>query len=337
MRKVFNPAHVKPDDYYTIAVDSNGVIQHFLYTPHRSPDRPVQVELRESSLIGHRLDLPLERRTEIISVSIEDNLSNAISAAGESDGLSALLFDEVFGAVIDFQLDPRQGDQIGIVFEKLYKDSRFVRYGHVLLARYQGQRISKLGIRYPDQKGQESYYDSKGESLGRMFLLKPLSVNRVTSRFNRKRFHPILKKRVPHLGTDYGAPTGTYVWTTARGKVTYAGRKGGYGKMVEVTHANNYRTRYAHLSKILVRKGQRLQQKDLIGEVGATGRATGPHLHYEIIKNGTHTNPERINKGATGQALAKSLYPAFAQQRDTLLRILENSLDTPHLAIGSTD
>ena len=337
LRKVFNPAHVKPDDYYTLAVDSNDVIQHFLYTPHRSPDRPVQVELRESSLIGHRLDLPLERRTEILSLRIKDNLSNAISTAGESDGLSALLFDEVFGAVIDFQLDPRQGDQIGIVFEKLYKDSRFVRYGHVLLARYQGQRISKLGIRYPDQKGQESYYDSKGESLGRMFLLKPLSVNRVTSRFNRKRFHPILKKRVPHLGTDYGAPTGTHVWTTARGKVTYAGRKGGYGKMVEVTHANNYRTRYAHLSKILVRKGQRLQQKDLIGEVGATGRATGPHLHYEIIKNSTHINPERINKGATGQALAQSLRPAFAQRRDALLRILEDRSDTPHLAIGSTD
>ena len=119
--------------------------------------------------------------------------------------------------------------------------------------------------------------------------------------------------------------------------MTYAGRKGGYGKMVEVTHANNYRTRYAHLSKILVRKGQRLQQKDLIGEVGATGRATGPHLHYEIIKNSTHINPERINKGATGQALAQSLRPAFAQRRDALLRILEDRSDTPHLAIGSTD
>jgi murein DD-endopeptidase MepM/ murein hydrolase activator NlpD len=197
--------------------------------------------------------------------------------------------------------------------------------------------VSKVGIRYPDAEGREDYYDSQGKSLGRMFMLKPLSINRITSRFNRKRFHPILKKRVPHLGTDYGAPTGTRVWTTARGRVTYAGRKGGYGNLVEITHANGYRTRYAHLSKILVRNGQRVQQKDTIGKVGATGRATGPHLHYEIIKDGRHINPQSVNKGSTGQPLPKALLPAFSAKRDELLQRLQQNRSQRRLASDSRD
>ena len=209
LRKIFKPSQVRPDDYYAITLDTNGVIQRFRYTPHGKPDQPIAVELRDSLLVGRQLTLPLERRTAIIAVDIEDNLSNAINQAGEGDALSALLFDDIFGAVIDFQLDPRRGDRLGVVFEKLYLDGHFVRYGQVLLADYQGQQVTKLGIRYPDGAGAEAYYDANGESLGRMFMLKPLSVTRITSRFNRKRFHPILKKRVPHLGTDYGAPTGT--------------------------------------------------------------------------------------------------------------------------------
>lgn len=337
LRTVFNPAKVKPEDYYTITLDTNDVVLHFRYTPRREPDQPVDIKLRDSSLVGRQLNLPLDRRTETLSVNIADNLSNAISQAGEGDALSTMLFDGIFGAVIDFQLDPRRGDRLGIVFEKLYMDDKFVRYGHVLLASYQGQQVSKVGIRYPDAEGHEDYYDSKGESLGRMFMLKPLSINRITSRFNRKRFHPILKKRVPHLGTDYGAPSGTKVWTTARGRVTYAGRKGGYGNLVEVTHANGYRTRYAHLSKILVRNGQRVKQQQVVGKIGATGRATGPHLHYEIIKDGRHINPQSVNKGATGQPLAKTFLPAFSHKRDELLQLLKQRQSHQRLASGYRD
>ena len=334
LRKIFKPAQVRPDDYYAIVLDTNDVIQHFRYTPTARPDQPVEVAWRDSLLVGRRLTLPLERRTQILTVAIEDNLSNAISQAGEGDALSALLFDRIYSAVIDFQLDPRRGDRLSAVYEKLYLDGRFVRYGHVLLANYEGQQVNKIGIRYPDGEGVESYFDGKGESLGRMFLLKPLTINRITSRFNRKRFHPILKKRVPHLGTDYGAPTGTPVWTTARGKITYAGRKDSYGKMVEVTHQNGYRTRYAHLSKIYVRNGQHVQQQERIGAVGATGRATGPHLHYEIIQNGRHINPQSINRGATGQPLAKDRLPAFVQHRDNLLQLLASP---QRLTAGSGD
>lgn len=320
---VFDPARVKPGDSYEVVIDSSDAIRRFRYTPHRTPDRPIEVALRDGQLVGRQLQLPLERRVERLEVRIENNLSNAIGEAGEGGALSDVVADDIFGAVIDFQRDPRRGDRLGIVFEKLYIDERFVRYGHVLLARYKGERVTKLAVRYAPAEGEDAYYDSSGHSLGRMFVLKPLRASRITSRFNRQRFHPVLKKQRPHLGTDYGAPTGTLVWTTARGQVAYAGRKGGYGKLVEIVHPNGYRTRYAHLSKILVRKGQRVEQKDFIGKVGATGLATGPHLHYEIIKDGRHINPERINTGSDVPKLAADLLPDFIQKRDALLHILD--------------
>lgn len=319
---ILNPAQVKPGDYYEVAIDSSDVIRRFRYTPHRTPDRPIEVELRDGQFVARQLQLPLDRRVERLEVHIENNLSNAISEAGEGNALSDVLADDIFGAVIDFQRDPRRGDRLGIVFEKLYLDGRFVRYGHVLLAQYQGERVAELGVRYAPAEGEDAYYNASGQSLGRLFVLKPLGVNRITSHFNRQRFHPIHKEQRPHLGTDYGAPTGTLVWTTARGEVAYAGWKNGYGKLVEIVHPNGYRTRYAHLSKILVRKGELVQQKEIIGKVGATGLATGPHLHYEIIKDGHHINPEHINTGRVVPTLAEDLLPDFVHKRDALLHIL---------------
>ena len=327
---ILNPSQVKPGDYYEVVIDTSDVIRRFCYTPHRTPDRPIEVELRAGQFVARQLQLPLERRVERLEVHIENNLSNAISKAGEGSALSDLIADDLFGAVIDFQRDPRRGDRLGIVFEKLYLDERFVRYGQVLLARYEGERVTELAVRYAPTEGEDAYYNASGRSLGRMFVLKPLGVNRITSHFNRQRFHPVLKKQRPHLGTDYGAPTGTLVWTTARGEVAYAGWKGGYGKLVEIVHSNGYRTRYAHLSKILVRKGQLVQQKEIIGKVGATGLATGSHLHYEIIKNGHHINPEHINTGSVIPTLADDLLPDFVRKRDALLHAL--SLGSRHLA-----
>ncbi|MYK40288.1 MAG: M23 family metallopeptidase [Gemmatimonadetes bacterium] len=320
---ILNPAQVKPGDYYEVVIDTSDVIRRFCYTPHRTPDRPIEVELRDGQFVARQLQLPLERRVERLEVRIEDNLSNAISEVGEGCALSDLIADDIFGAVIDFQRDPRRGDRLGIVFEKLYLDERFVRYGHILLARYEGERVTELAVRYAATEGEDAYYNASGRSLGRMFVLKPLGVNRITSRFNRQRFHPILKKQRPHLGTDYGAPTGTLVWTTARGQVAFAGWKGGYGKLVEIDHPNGYRTRYAHLSKILVHKGQLVEQKEIIGKVGTTGLSTASHLHYEIIKDGHHINPELINEGHTVPTLADDLLPDFVHQRDALLHVLE--------------
>jgi len=322
--EVFNTrTDSKPADYYALTVDTSRVIQRFVYTPRRQPERPILVERRNGRLVARRLELPLTAQIRTVEVPIEDNLANAITAAGEEDALTDMLADDIFGAVIDFRIDPRRGDRIGIVFEKLYKDDHFVRYGRILLAQYEGKAISELGVYYEDPEGQKAYYDAGGKSLERMFLRLPLPYRRITSRFNRRRFHPVLKRTIPHLGTDYAASAGTPVQATARGRVVQAGWKGAYGNLIEIRHPNGYRTRYGHLSRILVRKGQQVQQKQLIGRVGATGRATGSHLHYELIKDGRHLNPENVNKGTEGKPLKERYRPAFVVRRDSLLVVLE--------------
>jgi len=334
--KSFNPKHVRPQDHYTLEVDTSGTIQRFEYTPHANPERPILVERQADQLVAQRLSYPLETRTVAIEVEIRNNLYNALNLAGEGDQLTDLLADRIFGAVIDFQLDPRPGDRVGLVFEKLYKDERFIRYGRVLVARYQGQKVSATGVHFKDSEGYSAYFDESGKSLERLFLMKPLSFRRISSKFNRKRFHPVLKKSRPHLGVDFAAATGTKVWTTARGTVSYAGKKGGYGLLVEVRHPNGFRTRYAHLSRIHVKNGQRLQQQDLIGRVGSSGLATGPHLHYELIKNGRHIDPQQANKNAKGQPLKKTYKRAFDAHREQLLSRLKDPRNTqPTLAAGN--
>jgi murein DD-endopeptidase MepM/ murein hydrolase activator NlpD len=189
-------------------------------------------------------------------------------------------------------------------------------------------------VDYEDPEGASGYYDGDGRSLERMFLINPMRYVRISSGFNRKRFHPVLKKSRPHLGTDYAASTGTRIWATAKGRIAFAGRKGGYGKLVEIEHANGYRTRYAHLSRIHVRGGQTVQKAEVVGRVGATGLATGPHLHYELLKDGRHINPASANKGRVGQPLRPKYAMHFADHRDQLLRMLDAAVGHSYPASG---
>jgi murein DD-endopeptidase MepM/ murein hydrolase activator NlpD len=319
LKKVFNPQRAsRPDDHFRLIADTSGVIQRFEYVPQAASDHLLVVETLEDRLEGRRVELPVEIRLRTIEVRIDDNLSNALAAAGEDDRLTDQLADQIFGGTVNFRRDPQQGDRIALLFEKRYRNDRFLGYGNILLAHYDGKKVKREAVFYRDPNGRADYYDRQGASLERPFRLLPLSFRRISSRFNTRRFHPILKKTVPHLGTDYAAPTGTRVWATAGGRITHAGTKGGYGKMVEITHANGYRSRYAHLSRISVRSGQQVRQKQVVGRVGATGRATGPHLHYELIKNGRHINPERANKKAQGKALDPDYAEAFAAHRHTL-------------------
>ena len=326
LKRVFNSKkESKPGDIYTLSTDTNNTIQYFKYIPHLAPHRPVLIERKAGQLAAQRLELPLDTLIVVIQARIEDNLYNAISTAGEGPELIDLVADNIFGSVIEFSKHTRKGDRIGMIFEKSYLEGKFIDYGRILLADYDGQFVSQLAIHYISPEGHKGYYDAEGKSLARMFLLNSLPYRaRISSSFSRRRFHPILKRPVPHLGTDYAAPTGTRVRATARGAIVHAGWKGGYGKLVEISHPNGYRTRYAHLSQISVKKGQHVPQAATIGKVGATGRATGPHLHYELIKNGSHQNPETLNKNVKGKPLAKGYLQAFAAHRDRLLRQLES-------------
>ena len=327
LRDIFNASsRSRPRDTYQLVVDTSGVVRSFTYTPVREPERPVFVELVKDALIGRRQALPLDTREYAAEIFIEDNLANAISALGEGDALTDRITDNIFGSVIDFRLNPRKGDRIRVLFEKEFLSDRFIRYGRVALAEYQGQIVQQTAYHYAPRGGSPGYFDGEGNSLARMFLLYPLPFRGINSHFNLRRFHPVLKRNVPHLGTDYAASHGTPVFATAIGTVTHAGKRGAYGLLVEIEHANGYRTRYAHLSKVLVKRGQRVAQQQTVGRVGSTGRSTGPHLHYEILKNGRQINPTLVNRGERGKPLDKKNMMAFQTHRDSLIDALNTHL-----------
>ena len=201
----------------------------------------------------------------------------------------------VLGWDIDFARDLRRGDSFSLLYEELRIDGRRVRTGDVLALEFRSQRAGEpiRAFRYTDSNGATDYFTPDGRSLRRAFMRNPLRFNRISSRFSKSRLHPVLRVRRPHQGVDYAAPRGTPVRATGTGRVSFAGRKGGYGKTIVLTHGNGYTTLYAHLSRYAkgTRKGKQVRQGQLIGYVGSTGISTGPHLHYEFRINGVHRDP----------------------------------------------
>ena len=196
---------------------------------------------------------------------------------------------------IDFNRDLRSGDSFSILYEELRADDRLIRAGDILALEFQSNRTGESirAFRYTDTNENTDYFAPDGRSLRRAFMRNPIRQSRISSRFSNRRLHPVYKTVRPHRGVDYAAPRGTPIRATGDGVVTWAGRKGGYGKTVVLSHGNGYSTLYAHLSRYAkgARKGARIRQGDVIGKVGATGVATGPHLHYEFRINGVHKDP----------------------------------------------
>lgn len=231
----------------------------------------------------------------------------------------------LFAWQVDFHRDLRVGDGFRVAIRREVRPDGTVRPGaHVLAAEFVNQGRTYSAVRFVDPNGKAEYYDRDGESLQRMFLRAPLEFARVTSRFNPRRFHPVLRRRTAHLGTDYGARTGTPVLTVGNGTVTRAGTWGGYGRIVEIRHNSTYTTRYAHLSGFGrgIRTGTRVQQGQVVGYSGSSGLVNAPHLHYEFLKNGRQTDP-RLLKLPPGRAVAESLRPEFDLQRDKVIPILD--------------
>ncbi|MBC7189417.1 M23 family metallopeptidase, partial [Candidatus Aerophobetes bacterium] len=204
-----------------------------------------------------------------------------------------LKFADIFSWEIDFLTDPRRGDSFFLIWERyLNKEGKILAEGNILAARYVNQGKIFTAIFYQDPEGSRGYYTPEGKSLQRSFLKSPLNYRRISSYFSYRRFHPILKMYRPHLGIDYAAPTGTPVCSIGDGVIVFAGWKGGFGKYVEIKHPNGYKTSYGHLSRIAkgIKRGKRVSQGQVIGYVGSTGLATGPHLDFRISKNGRYLN-----------------------------------------------
>lgn len=237
----------------------------------------------------------LEQRVLMISAQIRNSLFGATDAAGLSDAVATQIAD-IFSTDIDFHRDLRRGDRFSVVYEMFYHDGEPVKSGRVLSAEFINQGKSYQAVYFQHGDGQGGYYTLDGKNLRKQFLRSPLEFSRVTSGFTIARFHPVLQIWRAHKGVDYGAPTGTRVKATADGVVEFAGRRGGYGNLIVLHHQSKFTTFYGHLSGFAkgLRKGKRVMQGEVIGYVGATGLATGPHLHYEFHVNNVSQNPLRI-------------------------------------------
>ncbi|TSE34365.1 M23 family metallopeptidase [Tepidimonas charontis] len=241
---------------------------------------------------------PLNASVRLASGTIRSSLFAATEAARLPDAVASQLAD-LLGGEIDFRRDLRAGDTFAVVYEALEADGELLRYGRLLGAEFvnNGRRHQLVWFQPPGSRG--AYYTFEGESLARAFLASPLAFTRVSSGYG-MRFHPVHGDRRAHLGVDYAAPTGTPVRAVADASVAFAGWQRGYGNVVVLQHTNGRQTLYAHLSRIDVRKGQRLEQGQTVGAVGATGTATGPHLHFEYIVNGQHRDPMTIARDNPG-------------------------------------
>ena len=265
--------------------------------------------------VGHefqsKLETPkLQSTVRMASGSIQTSLFAATDEARIPDSI-AIQLAEIFSGDIDFHRALRKGDRFSVVYESLQADGEQVRTGKVISAEFvnNGRKLQALWFQEPGaSKG--AYYTPAGESLRKAYLASPLEFSRVSSGFS-MRFHPILQSWRAHLGVDYAAPTGTPVRSVADGTVEFAGVQGGFGNVVIVKHRNNHTTVYAHLSRIGVRKGQLVSQSQHIGAVGATGWATGPHLHFEFRVNGHHQDPLTLARQSDSIPVSAASRPHF--------------------------
>ncbi len=252
-----------------------------------------------------------EVRMRRIEGRLEDSLEAAVRRAGGMP-TAAYAMAEVLQWDLDFNRDLRVGDRFQVLYEEVYLDGEPAGLGEVRALVYETRGRPIEAYRFAD-----GYYDAAGRPTQKMFLRSPLRFTRVTSRFSARRFHPVLKVHRPHYGVDYGAPVGTPVRVTASGTVIFVGRNGGAGKMVKVRHPNGYVTAYLHLSGYAVRRGNRVSQGDIVGYVGSTGLATGPHLDYRVQKDGRWVDPLRLTS-EPAPPLSRRELARFLEQREAL-------------------
>ena len=253
------------------------------------------VERKGDDLVVAERPVDLERRIQMASGSIRSSLFAATDAADLPDSIAIQIAD-IFSTDIDFQRDLRRGDRFTVVYETFHDQGERVRAGRVLAAEFVNNHKVLQAVWFQHGQNEGGYYTLDGKNIRKAFLRSPLEFSRITSGFTTSRFHPILQRWRAHMGIDYGAPTGARVKATGDGVVEFAGRQGGYGNLVVLRHQSQYTTWYGHLSGFAkgMRKGARVAQGEVIGYVGSTGLATGPHLHYEFRISNIHQNPLRV-------------------------------------------
>jgi murein DD-endopeptidase MepM/ murein hydrolase activator NlpD len=302
LAKLVDPKTIRSGQKYLVRLDDSGVPEAFEYQP--SIVLRYLVERDEAGAwSGHKSEQPVETQTIEAGGVVESSLYESVQKTGESTTLVGT-FVELFAWDVNFYVDQHPGDHWKIVVEKQLLGGKFYKYGRILAAEYGGKVGTFRVFWFAGRNGKTPgrYFDERGEAISKTMLKTPLRFVRISSKFDRKRFHPILHVEKAHLGIDYAAPVGTPVWASAGGRVLEAGMKHGSGNTVVIAHSNGINTRYYHLSRFArgLHAGQIVKQKDVIGFVGTTGLSTGPHLHFSVTKNGAFVDPNKmqINRDA---------------------------------------
>jgi len=360
--KVFEVLHtIDRGETLGVILENVGLSSHAIQTAAKPlydlanirAGRTITFKIREGEQTPHMMLYPLdedntvriERTAEVWAASVdtieyesteairEFNVESTFWGAAAKAGLRAsdiVKLASVFEFDVDFNTELRGGAQVKMVIQELYTEGRFAKLGTPLAVRLENNGEEFVAIHHVNSDGEVGYYDLNGVARKKAFLRSPLPFSRVTSGFNPRRYHPVLKKRRPHNGTDFGAPRGTPIRATGSGKVVSAGRNGGHGNFVKIDHAGPYASSYSHMHRIQVKRGQKVKQGQIIGTVGSTGMSTGPHLHYQFWKNDRFVNPMTVDLPRT-QKLSSSELATFESNRTMWIDFMDGV--TPPVAM----
>jgi murein DD-endopeptidase MepM/ murein hydrolase activator NlpD len=285
---------MKPGDAIKVTHTTGGEIKEL--SRKVSETQTLKVVRDDAGFAAELISNPVETRIRTASATINSSLFQAAESSDISD-VVALKLANVFAYDIDFALDIRDGDHFTVEYEQIYQNGRYLRDGEVVAAEFFNTGKIYRAIRFTPDGAAASYFSPDGKPLRKAFLRAPVDFTRVSSVFDAARLHPILNRIRGHMGTDYAAPTGTPIHAAGDGRVSFAGTRGGYGNAIMLLHSNSVTTLYGHMSRFAknIRVGSHVGQGEIIGYVGMTGLATGPHLHYEYLMNGVHMNPQTVH------------------------------------------
>lgn len=319
----FNVRSIRIGKPFTLlrSKDRHKKLQVLVYQPDRGSY--YVIDFRDS-ITAYKKTRPVRIKQRTIAGALDGSLSDALNKQGVDAALANKL-TKVYAWSIDF-FKLKKGDKFGVTFTERYIDDTIYDGVDSLKAaffEYKGKLIYAFPFAQNQNSGKLDYYDDQGKALKNFFLKSPLKFVNITSRFSKNRFHPVQQIWKAHKGTDYAAPSGTPIMTTASGIVEQTGYTAGNGNFVKVKHDRTYSTQYLHMSKILVRRGQRVTQGSIIGKVGSTGLATGPHVCYRFWKNGVQVDALRL-KLPNSQPMDKKNLPRFMAQMQPLKRELDS-------------
>ncbi|HTG67239.1 MAG TPA: peptidoglycan DD-metalloendopeptidase family protein [Flavobacterium sp.] len=324
VKDTFDVRTIRPDKAYTMlrSKDKTNKLQVFIYEPN---DLSYYIfDLRDSVVVAHKKLRPVTYKRRLITGVLKGSLSETLANSGVEANLASQI-TKIYSWSIDF-FKLKKGDRFGIAFNERYvNDTIYNGVSDIEAAffEYKGKIMYAFPFVQNQASGKVEYYDEEGKTMKNFFLKSPIKFSRITSRFTMSRFHPVQHRWKAHKGTDYAAPTGTPIMTTATGVVEQTGYTAGNGNFVKVKHNGTYATQYLHMSKILVRRGQRVNQGDVIGRVGSTGLASGPHVCYRFWKNGIQVDALKL-KLPTGTPMEGGNKARFMKTIEPLKRELDS-------------